>query len=413
MTVLVATALSFNLMSTKRLATRLTAVGERHLRSGHPWLYDGAIERIKGEGRTGDLAVIFDRRKDKFIGIGLYDPNSPIRIKVLHQGKPTQINPDFWANKVAMSKLGRAELLQGSATNSYRLLNGENDGFPGLIADVYAQVLVLKVYSLIWAPYLADILPHLLANSDTTTVVLRLSRRVATAADCPKDWSEGAILHGQLEQAEVVFKEHGVRLKANILKGHKTGFFLDHRHNRKRIGELAKGKQVLDIFSYAGGFSAHALVGGADAVTALDISEQALAVAKENIALNAHKGSFQTLSGDAFEVLPKLKRQGLQYDLVVCDPPSFAKSAAEVTGALNAYQRLTRLCIPLVASGGILLTASCSARVDAETFFELQEAVLKEIGRPYELIEKTGHDTDHPVTFKEGSYLKSAYYRLL
>ncbi|MEM1359332.1 MAG: class I SAM-dependent methyltransferase [Bacteroidota bacterium] len=399
-------------MSVNRLATRLTAVGERHLKSGHPWLYDRAIERIKGSGKAGDLAIIFDRRKDKFIGIGLYDPDSPIRIKVLHQGGPVQVNDVFWANEVAKAKQGRAPLLANQSTNSYRLLNGENDGFPGLIADVYAQTLVIKIYSLIWAPHLNSILPALVSNSDASTVVLRLSRRVASAPQCPEAWSDGATLYGTLDQEEVQFKEHGVRLKANVLRGHKTGFFLDHRHNRKIVGELAKGKQVLDIFSYAGGFSAHAIVGGASLVTALDISEQALAVAQENIALNADTNNFQTLRGDVFEILPKLKRQQLQYDLIICDPPSFAKSAAEVPGALKAYRRLTNLCLSLVAPGGILLAASCSARVDSVTFYALQEDVLKASGRRFKQLQQTQHDIDHPATFKEGYYLKSAYYQL-
>ncbi|PHI20596.1 SAM-dependent methyltransferase [Lewinellaceae bacterium SD302] len=368
---------------------------------------------MKGEGKSGDLAIIFDRRKDRFIGLGLYDPDSPIRIKVLHQGSPAKVDQSFWANKVAVARALRENLL-ATETNSYRLLNGESDGFPGLIADVYAHVLVIKVYSLIWAPWLKAILEELLKVSDCKTVVLRLSRRVAGATDKPADWEDGIILQGQLEDEEIVFREHGILLKANVLQGHKTGFFLDHRHNRKRVGELAEGKSVLDIFSYAGGFSVHALGGGANEVTALDISEQALSVARENVALNfPATDNFQTLSGDAFEVLDKLAQRRMTYDLVVCDPPSFAKSENEIEGALKAYRRLTKLTVPLVAKGGILLAASCSARVDADTFFALQHAVLTEIGRPYEVIERTHHDLDHPATFREGNYLKSVYLRLL
>lgn len=397
----------------KTLATRLTAVGERHLRSGHPWIYDKAIENIKGDGNSGDIAIIFDRRKNHFIGLGLYDPDSPIRIKVLHQGKPIKVNQDFWTNKVAMSMELRSSLL-ATATNSYRLINGENDGFPGLIADVYAGVLVLKVYSLIWPPWLESIQSALIEASNCQTVVLRLSRRVASAPQKPVDWQDGAILFGQLANEEVLFQEHGLTLKANVLKGHKTGFFLDHRHNRKRVGELANGKTVLDIFSYAGGFSVHALAGKALEVTALDISEKALDVAKTNIALNfPDANNFQTLVGDAFELLSKQAQHRMRYDLVICDPPSFAKSDREVEGALKAYRRLTKLTASLVTKGGILLAASCSARVDADTFFALQHATLQEIGRPYEVLEYTRHDVDHPATFKEGHYLKSVYLRLL
>lgn len=396
----------------QRLATRLTAVGERHLRSGHPWLYDRAIERIKGEGKAGDLAVIFDRRRDKFIGIGLYDPDSPIRIKVLHQGSPARIDEAFWVHKVATAKALRASLLENTDTDSYRLINGENDGFPALIVDVYAHVMVIKVYSLCWAPWLADLLHHFLTASACTTTVLRLSRRVQNDPDKPADWSDGHLLSGTLPEEEIVFKEHGLKLRANVIKGHKTGFFLDHRHNRRRVGFHASGKRVLDIFSYAGGFSVHALSGGATEVTAIDISQQALEVAQTNVALNFPDTSkFQPLAGDAFELLTKLATREMTYDLIVCDPPSFAKSEAEVAGALKAYRRLTKLVVPLLAPGGLLLAASCSARVNAEAFFELQETVLGEIGRPYEEIERTFHDIDHPANFREGHYLKSIYYR--
>lgn len=397
-----------------RLATRLTAVGERHLRAGHPWLYDRAIERIKGEGRAGDLAIIFDRKRDGVIGIGLYDPHSPIRIKVIHRGGTRKIDGAFWTNEVANSRRSREALLNDPATDSYRLLNGENDNFPGLIADRYAGVLVLKVYSLIWQPYLPDVLAALLAAyPGVETVVLRLARRVATHPACPPDWEDGTILRGELPDPEVVFQEHGLKLRANVLAGHKTGFFLDHRHNRHRVGQLAEGAEVLDIFSYAGGFAVHSLAGGASAVTALDISEQALAVGRANVALNfGSTDRFQTLAGDAFELLPRLAKQRKNFDLVVCDPPSFAKRESEVAGALRAYERLVRATVPLVRPGGILLSASCSARVDADTFFQLQEDTLSALGRPFEVLEKTHHDQDHPATFPEGHYLKSIYFRL-
>lgn len=398
-------------MAVQRLATRLTAVGERHLRSNHPWIYDRAIERIKGDGKAGDLSVIFDRKKDKFIGIGLYDPDSPIRIKVLHQGSPVRIDESFWTNEVAKAKSLRTTLLSETDTNSYRLINGENDGFPGLIVDVYAQVMVIKVYSLIWAPHLDIILPLLINATEVQTVVLRLSRRVETAINKPANWKDGAILHGELESEEVIFREHGIKLKANVLKGHKTGFFLDHRYNRKRVGELASKARVLDVFSYAGGFSVHALAGGAEEVTALDISEQALSVARENVALNGFGENFQTLAGDAFEFMGKLAGRKMHYDLVIIDPPSFAKSEKEVAGALKAYERLTKLGIQLVEAGGTLLLASCSARVKAEDFFALQESILNASERRWEEVERSQHDVDHPVSFPEGSYLKSMYIR--
>ncbi len=395
----------------KNLPVRLTAQGERHLRAKHPWIYSDSIESLKGEGEAGDLAIIFDRKKNKFIGIGLYDPDSPIRIKMLHAGGPAKINAEFFQKRIAEAYALRATLL-ATDTNSYRLLNGENDGFPALIADVYAEVLVVKVYSLVWHSYFDEILSALLTTSGCTTAVLRLSRNVQKHAACPEQWTEGAIIHGTLPDSTILFQEHGITLSADVIHGHKTGFFLDHRNNRKRVGELSAGKEVLDIFSYAGGFSVHALAGGAREVTSLDISAQALEVARANVALNFPDAPHKTIAGDAFEVMAQLQKDGKTYGLVIVDPPSFAKKASEVDGALRAYQRLTALAVPLVEKEGILLLASCSARIDAETFYDLQKQALNYSGRSWKELERTAHDVDHPATFPEGRYLKSLYVEI-
>ena len=366
---------------------------------------------MKGEGEVGDLAVIFDRKKNKFIGVGLYDPDSPIRIKMLHSGSPAKINAEFFKKRIAEAYELRAPLL-ATNTNSYRLLNGENDGFPGLIADVYAEVLVVKVYSLVWCSYFDEIHSALLETTQCSTSIMRLSRNVQKHAGLPDGWSEGAILHGALPDSTILFKEHGITLSADVIHGHKTGFFLDHRNNRKRVGELSEGKEVLDIFSYAGGFSVHALAGGAREVTSLDISAQALEVARANVALNFSDAPHKTIAGDAFEVMAKLQKERKTFGLVIVDPPSFAKKASEVEGAKRAYQRLTALAVPLVERGGILLLASCSARVDAESFYEMQRQALNYSGRKWKELERTGHDVDHPATFAEGKYLKSLYVEL-
>ena len=399
------------------LATRLTPAAQRALRAGHPWIYAGGVAQVKGEGRAGDLAVVFDRRTDRFAAVGLYDPDSPIRIKVLHVGKPVRVDADFFAEVVRRAYALRAPLL-ATDTNAYRLLNGENDGTPGLIADVYAGVLVVKVYSLAWGPWLDTVVGALVRESGTGTVVLRLSRHVQRAEVLPEGWADGAVLRGALPDPEVIFREHGVALRANVVDGHKTGFFLDHRDNRRRVGAAcAKTRHtapatVLDVFSYAGGFAAHALVGGAREVTALDISKQALALAEANARLNLPDPPLRTIAGDAFGELATLGQSGRRFDIVVVDPPSFAKRAAEVEGALGAYRRLTRLAIPLVAPGGLLLLASCSARVPAEDFYALQLEELRRSGRGFTEVARTGHDVDHPVTFAEGAYLKSLYVRV-
>ncbi len=392
----------------QRLATTLTPQGERILRSGHPWLFDGAVAAVKGEGKAGDLAIIFDRKRDKFIGVGLYDPESPIRIRVLHQGSPVKIDTAWFSERIQAARKLRLPLLKKN-TSGYRLLHGENDGLPALVVDVYATVAVVKLYSPIWFPYLEELMPLIQRAAKAETVVLRLARVVRPTGS----YTDGAVLAGTLPDSEVTFREHNVEFLANVVSGHKTGFFLDHRHNRKRIGELSEGQDVLDVFSYAGGFSVHALHGGAYRVVSLDISGPALETAKRNVALNfGEDPRHDTLAGDAFQELEQLAKRGEEFGVVIVDPPSFAKREKEVPGALDAYRRINTLAVPLVKAGGILLAASCSARVSADEFFATVEKVMKRSGRGYTLLEKSYHDIDHPIGFPEGAYLKSVYYRL-
>ncbi|NJC27452.1 class I SAM-dependent rRNA methyltransferase [Neolewinella antarctica] len=404
---------------TSRLPVTLTAPGERALRAGHPWLFDGAIRSVKGEGKAGDLAVVFSVKKNKCIGVGLYDPGSPIRIRVLHGGGPATVNEDFFRKKLAAAKELRTPLL-ATDTTGYRLVHGENDGLPGLVVDVYAGVCVLKLYSAAWLPWLDTLLPLILEVAGSETLVLRLARVVenaARASTAGAGLTDGAVLSGHLPEEELIFREHGRQFYANVVRGHKTGFFLDHRDNRKHIGELAEGKEVLDVFSYAGGFSVHALAGGATGVTSLDVSGPALEQASRNVQLNfggdpAVAGRHQNMEADAFDGLAELAESEKTYDLVIVDPPSFAKSEKEIPGALAAYRKINRLAVPLVAPGGVLVAASCSARVTAEDFFKVIAVALQVSGRKHKLLDKTFHDVDHPVGFPEGAYLKTVYYRI-
>ncbi len=399
---------TFPEIETRRLAIKLTAAGERTVRSRHPWIFTNSIEKVNKEGASGDIAIIFSHTKNKVIGVGLYDPDSPIRIKMLHSGGGAAVNADFFSEKINTAYALRAELL-ATKTNSYRLLFGENDRFPGCIADVYAHVLVVKLYSAIWFPYLEMILKQLIAVSGCDVIVLRLSRNLQ--ATDTFELKDGQVIYGELENEVVPFTEHGVHFSANVIKGHKTGYFLDHRHNRKRVGKLSKGKRVLDVFAYSGGFSVHALANGAKEVTSLDISAQALESAVENGKLNKHSGIHKTITGDAFEVLQELIQQKKVFDIVVIDPPSFAKSQKEIERAKKKYTQLAQLGAQLTAKKGILVLASCSSRIPADTFFELNEAALRSQPRKYRLQESATHDVDHPVTFKEGAYLKCGYYK--
>ena len=466
----------------QHLAVKLHRIAERTVRQGHPWVFEKSIDKLNREGRAGDLAMVFGRSDNKLFAIGLYDPVSPVRIKVIHHGGPTPIDAAFFHERIRTALHLREPLLtqgplvpretlgetggdassgsrgvdassgsrgvdapsgsrgvgapsvsreagassgsraaedapSGSReadpeerpTTAYRLLFGENDGFPGLIADVYDNVAVLKLYSAIWFPWLELIVPQVVAVAEVDAVVLRLSRHLQQEHTPRK---EGDILHGELLDPEVRFQEYGVRFQANVLLGHKTGFFLDHRANRHRIGQLAKGKAVLDVFSYAGGFSVHALAGGATEVTSVDASRQALELAVRNATLNPHEGKHLILDGDAFGILEGMVAQDKQYDIVVIDPPSFAKSEKEMAGALRKYAVLAVLGARLTRRGGLLVLASCSSRITADEFMQVHRTAFGQAGVRYTLEDFTQHDIDHPVRFPEGAYLKTAYYRM-
>ncbi|MFS4481612.1 class I SAM-dependent rRNA methyltransferase [Hyunsoonleella sp. 2307UL5-6] len=392
----------------KRLAVKLNSKGEKFVINKHPWVFSNNIIKISNDAKTGDLAVIFSKNKNRVIGLGLYDANSPIRIKMLHSGyDKVEINADFFKNKIQKAFKIRKPLLKTN-TNSYRILFGENDGFPGLIADVYNTVLVVKLYSEIWLPYLETIITNLQQTSKAETVVIRLSRSLEHSK--AHQFKNGEVVYGVLENEVVRFVEHGVNFSANVVKGHKTGYFLDHRANRKQVGEWSNGKTVLDVFSYAGGFSVHALSNGAKEVTSLDISKQALEIAVENGKLNAFSGRHTTIAGDAFVELKQLIKQRITFDVVVIDPPSFAKQASEIELAKKKYAQLAELGEKLTAKNGLLVLASCSSRVLAQTFFDINSQVLSATGRAYSIKLKTQHDIDHPIGFPEGAYLKTGYY---
>lgn len=392
----------------KNLAIKLTATAEKLVKQGHPWVFSKSIVKQNHQGEAGDLTILFDQKDNQVFALGLYDPESPIRIKVIHAGGPAKINTDFFDRKLQKAYRIRQPLLQ-TDTNAYRFLFGENDGFPGLIVDVYNKVGVVKVYSPIWFPYLSQLMAPLVKIAGLDGVVLRLSRKLQQSS---KDYTEGMLLHGTLENPEVLFKEYGVKFQTNVLLGHKTGFFLDHRENRRKIGRMANGKTVLDVFAYAGGFSVHALAGGAKEVTSLDVSAQALELAQKNARLNHPKGKHLIMVGDAFKLLQEVAEQGKTYDLVIIDPPSFAKSKNEIELAKKKYAELASIGAQLTVPGGLLLLASCSSRVSKEEFLKVHEDVFRREGITYRMEDFTEHDSDHPIGFPEGAYLKSAYYRI-
>jgi len=403
--------------SSTRLAVRVTPDAQRRIRAGHPWLYDGSIRSVNHKGEPGDLAVVFDDDR-RFVAIGLWDPASPIRIKVLHQGKPVTIDAAWFQARIEAAAAIRQPLAATAgtdhATTAYRVVHGENDGLPGLVVDRYGDVVVLKLYTAAWLPHLVDVVAGLEHVLSPRSIVLRLAR---TLREQPlHGLCEGLVLSGTPVDGPVVFLEAGLEFEADVVHGQKTGHFLDQRDNRVRVGALASGRRVLDVFSCTGGFSVHAAAGGAKVAHSIDASPGAIDTARRNMARNAslvavRACEHQTTVGEAFTEMERLVASRRRYDLVVVDPPSFAQNAASTGRAIASYERLTTLAVALLERDGILVQASCSSRVSAPDFYRAVHTAASRAGADLEEIERTQHALDHPVTFPEGAYLKALFAR--
>lgn len=388
------------------LRLRVTAAAETIVRGGHPWVFAKSVREQNRPGATGELAVIFDRA-DRFLAVGLYDADSPIRVRILHAGKPQAIDAPWWEERAASAFALRKNLFD-SCTTGFRCINGENDGWPGLVLDQYHDTRVLKLYTAAWLPRLDEIAALLKGDG---RLVLRLSRNIQKAALDDFGLKDGQILHGAPLDGPVIFLENGLRFEADVLRGQKTGFFLDQRDNRRNVGELSEGQSVLNLFSHSGGFSVYAARGGATDVVSLDISEYALAAAKRNFALNKEiRCRHETIQADAFAWLRQKPER--KFDLIVVDPPSLAKREAEKAGAMAAYSKLIEGTLARLSKNGLLVAASCSAHVSAEEFFGLTRNTVLKTRRKCEEMQTTRHPPDHPATFPEGEYLKCIYFRL-
>lgn len=407
------------------LRLRVTATAESILRGGHPWLFAESIREQNREGQAGELAVIYDR-KDQFLAVGLYDPHSPIRVRILHSGKPRRLDSSWWDENLQQA-LNRREGLFDAETNGCRLINGESDNWPGLVVDRYAATLVMKIYTVAWLSRWREVATNLCRAQDPERIVLRLSRNIQEAASRDFGLHDGAVWEwdsnadalmpsnwGVATGGVEIFLESGLRFEANVVSGQKTGFFLDQRENRRRVGALSAGCDVLNAFSFSGGFSLSAARGGAKSVVDLDISAHALAGARRNFELNRSIASVAACrhdaeQGDAFAWLEQAGRE--RFDLVVLDPPSLARREAERAGAIQAYGRLAASGVRLLRKAGILVAASCSAHVSREEFFEAVRATARQSGRRFQELDTVAHPPDHRATFPEAEYLKCIYLR--
>jgi len=391
-----------------RLRLRLFPRAEAAVVRGHPWVYGESIRDQNRSGEPGELAVIYDRR-DRFLALGFYDPDSPIRVRVIQLRKPVQAGLDLWRERIRTARdLRLSAGVFATGTNGGRWINGESDAMPGLVADRYDHTVVVKVYTPGWLADWANVEQALREELQPQYLLLRLSRNLAEIAE--RRWGIVEGFRGEIGEDTVIFEESGLRFEAPIRFGQKTGFFLDQRENRRRVEAMAKGRDFLNAFSYSGGFSLYAARGSASSVTDLDISGHALDSAKRNFALNHDIPEIaavrhETVQADAFDWL-KGSPPG-QFGLVVLDPPSLAPREANREAALEGYASLAAGGHRMLKRGGILIAASCSSHVTAEAFFETVRAVIHRSGRPHQELWRSEHAADHPATYPEGQYLKA------
>ncbi|MBC8286382.1 MAG: class I SAM-dependent methyltransferase [Nitrospinae bacterium] len=383
------------------------------IRKGYPWIFNYQIQNQIPEGKPENLGVIYDHN-NRFLAMGLWDPRAELCFRVLSRGKPQKINGDFFLQRLQSAKVIR-EALQHQGTTGYRIINGENDGFPGLVLDRYEDTLVIKLYTSSWFPFLNELSELFQKEFNSRQVVLRLAQNISNSLEPNSIYRDGQVLYGSENSSWVEFKENGLKFLADVVKGQKTGFFLDQRENRLKIRGMVKGRSVLNVFSYSGGFSVYAVAGGCKSVVEVDSNPYALKTSLRNLQLNFPDKSFPSPNfmqeeGDAFQILAKMKYEKRSFDLVILDPPAFARNKKQKSQALEAYIRLAKAGAQVASK--ILFAASCTRHVQANEFYDAVCLGIRSAGIKYEGIAKTGHAQDHPATFPEALYLKSAYFNV-
>jgi 23S rRNA (cytosine1962-C5)-methyltransferase len=382
----------------------------RHLRAGHPWVFRKAVERP--DARL-DPGTIVDLTEDgRFVARGYYDPHSAIAVRILTRDPAEAIDEAFWRRAVARAVALRRELVHG--TTGWRIVHGESDGLPGVVADRYDRFAVLKLYSAGLTPHRARIVEALRAEVEGLAGVYGRDE-IPRDDDDEGGAPEGRVLWGAEPPERIAVDEHGMTLLVDVRRGQKTGHFLDQRENRRMVRELARGRaEALNLFAYTGGFSVAAALGGARHVVSVDVDRDAVALARENFRANGLDAADHAFAAeDAFELLARYKREGRRFDLVVCDPPAFAKSQRAVEAAVAGYASLNRAALAVLAPGGLLVTASCSARVSAEAFSDAVKEAAYKARVDLRLVQETRQPPDHPVAlqFREGRYLKCLVLR--
>ncbi len=378
---------------------------ERSIFNHHPWVFSGAVSRVEGSPQSGNTVEICTSHNE-CVALAAYNPSSQIVARVWTWDPSESVNEAFFVSRIKQAIQLRKGLVEPHLTNSYRLIFAESDGLPGLIADKYADVIVLQILTAgaerwkeTFCHILMDQLKPISIYERSDVEVRRLEGLVEKCG----------LLSGAPIDGGVLIRENGLTFEVDPVKGQKTGFYLDQRENRLRLLKYVKGMRVLNCFSFTGGFSVYAIKGGAREVTSIDSSEDALLMGRRNLAHNLMEDADAFwLEGDVFEELRKCRDRNHSYDVIILDPPKFAPTAALVEKASRAYKDINLLAFKLLNPGGILFTFSCSGGVSSDLFLKIVSGAAVDAGANIQLLETMMQAPDHPIVlnYPESAYLK-------
>ncbi len=380
---------------------------QKKLLQGHPWVYGNEIERVEGEIVDGDLVTVVDFR-GRYMGTGFYNSRSLITVRLLTH-RQEEITDELIAARVRAACDYRRFVMQREGTDSCRLIYGEADRLPGVIADHFGGVIVLQVLALGMERYTQVIADALIACEQPTCLLLNNDDaiRIKEGMTCFTK-----VLHGELP-GETIISENGVKLAVDVRGGQKTGYFLDQKENHLFLRQFCRDARVLDCFSYIGGFALNAAVGGAREVTAVDISESAVELIRRNAALNG--AQINAVCANCFDFLRAQVKAGEKYDVVVLDPPAFTKAHANMANACRGYKEIALSAMRLLPAGGVLATHSCSYHMPEDVFVNTVLSAAQDLHRQVRVITLRRQDIDHPVLagYPESHYLKSLWLQML
>jgi 23S rRNA (cytosine1962-C5)-methyltransferase len=386
---------------------------EKAVKQLHPWVFSGAIDKVVGKPTNGDIVSVTDSQ-DGFLAYGFYNDQSRVAIRLLEWNSETEINEDWWRNRIRNAAAARKQLIDEELTNTYRVIFSESDFLPGLIVDKFADFLSVQLLTA-GMEQIKPILLDELQNLFNPKGIFDRSDASSRAHE-GLEASSGGVLSGEAPPEFVTVKENGIIYNVNIADGQKSGFYCDQRDNRSIVANYSKGKKVLDCFCYSGGFSLNSLKNGASEVVGVDSSALAIETLKRNIELNdLGDKSVRLIQSDVNKQLRAFRESGELFDIIVLDPPKYAPSRSALNKASRAYKDLNRLAMLILESGGLLATFSCSGAVDIATFKQILAWAALDAGKQVQFIGQFCQPADHPVrsSFPEGEYLKGLLCRVV